>query len=81
MGWSSFLMRVVPAMSWAQRCQRLLKLGHPCNLSIGPVGCPDVFCTLFYHARLLHGICVVLLLGSHFLTAIYRSGVFRHFNL
>ena len=36
-GWSSFLMRLVPEMSWAWRCQRLLKLGLPCILSIVPM--------------------------------------------
>ena len=33
-GWSSFLVRLVPAMSWERRCNRLLKLGLLCILSI-----------------------------------------------
>ena len=44
-------------------------------------GRTDVFCTVFHHARLLHVIRVVRPLGSLFLTAIYRSVVFGHFNL
>ena len=31
-----------------------------------PYGRPDFFCTVFHHARLLHGIRVVQQLGSHF---------------
>ena len=46
-----------------------------------PYGRPDVFCTVFHHACYLHGICVIQPLRSPFITAIYRSGVFGHFNL
>ena len=46
-----------------------------------PYGRPDVFCTVFHHACLLHRIRVVQPLRSLFLTVIHRSGVFGHFNL
>ena len=46
-----------------------------------PYDRPDVFCTVFHHDCYLQGIRLVQPLGRLFLTAIYRSGVFRHFNL
>ena len=45
-----------------------------------PYGRPDIFCTVFHHARFLHGICMIQPLGSLFLTAIYRRCVFGHFS-
>ena len=41
---------------------------------------PDVFCTIFHHARCLHGICVIRPIGSLLLTNIYRLCVFGHFS-
>ena len=46
-----------------------------------PYGRPGVFCTVFCHACLLYGIRVFRPLGPLFVTKIYRSGVFGHFNL
>ena len=46
-----------------------------------PYGRPDVFYTLFYHACYSHGIREVRLLGTLYLTAIYRSFFFGDFNL
>ena len=37
MGWSLFLMRLVPAIIWMRRCQRLPRLGIPWILSISPM--------------------------------------------
>ena len=46
-GWSSLLILLVSAMSWAHSCQRLLKLGHPQILSIGKMACPTFSGVLF----------------------------------
>ena len=46
-----------------------------------PYGRPDFFCTVFHHSCYSHGIRDVRTLGTLSLTAIYRSCVFRHFNL
>ena len=78
--WSSFLMRLVPAMSWARRCQRLQKLGLPWILWIGPMAVLIFSALYFTTFRLLHRNRVIRPLWSLCVTAIYRSGVFWHFT-
>ena len=81
MGWSSFFDALGASNELGAKVPDTDEAWSSLYFINRPYGRPNVFCTVFLHAHYLHGICVIRSLWSLFLTAIYRSGVFGHFNL